>query len=60
MLRAGRAERIVVVATEAKLAALGGAPLRVDTGDPALDAASPATRASSPATAASIVYPVAS
>ena len=28
-------ERIVVVATEAKIARLGGAPLRVDTGDPA-------------------------
>jgi predicted polyphosphate/ATP-dependent NAD kinase len=31
-------ERIVFVATEAKIARLGGAPLRVDTGDPALDA----------------------
>jgi predicted polyphosphate/ATP-dependent NAD kinase len=31
-------ERIVVVATEAKIARLGGAPLRVDTGDQALDA----------------------
>lgn len=31
-------ERIVVVCTEAKIAGLGGAPLRVDTGDPALDA----------------------
>jgi predicted polyphosphate/ATP-dependent NAD kinase len=31
-------ERIVVVATEAKIARLGGAPLRVDTGDPVLDA----------------------
>ncbi len=31
-------QRIVVVATEAKIARLGGAPLRVDTGDPALDA----------------------
>ena len=31
-------ERIVVVATEAKIARLAGAPLRVDTGDPALDA----------------------
>jgi predicted polyphosphate/ATP-dependent NAD kinase len=31
-------ERIVVVSTEAKIAGLGGAPLRVDTGDPALDA----------------------
>jgi predicted polyphosphate/ATP-dependent NAD kinase len=31
-------ERIVVVATEAKIARLAGAPLRVDTGNPALDA----------------------
>ena len=31
-------ERIVVVSTEAKIARLGGAPLRVDTGDPMLDA----------------------
>jgi predicted polyphosphate/ATP-dependent NAD kinase len=31
-------ERIVVVSTEAKIGRLGGAPLRVDTGDPALDA----------------------
>lgn len=36
--RLGR-ESLVVVATEAKLAALGGRPLLVDTGDPALDAA---------------------
>jgi predicted polyphosphate/ATP-dependent NAD kinase len=31
-------QRIVVVATEAKIARLGGAPLRVDTGDPSIDA----------------------
>lgn len=36
--RLGR-ERLVVVATETKLAALGGRPLLVDTGDPAVDAA---------------------
>jgi predicted polyphosphate/ATP-dependent NAD kinase len=34
--RVGR-DRIVVIATEVKIAALGGAPLRVDTGDSALD-----------------------
>jgi predicted polyphosphate/ATP-dependent NAD kinase len=32
-------DRITIAATEAKIAALGGAPLRVDTGDAALDAA---------------------
>ena len=32
-------DRLLVVATEAKLAALGGRPLLVDTGDPELDAA---------------------
>ena len=31
-------ERIVIVATEAKIAGLGGAPLRVDTGDAEIDA----------------------
>ncbi len=30
--------RVIVVATEAKIARLAGAPLRVDTGDPGLDA----------------------
>ena len=32
-----RAGRIAIVATEQKIAGLGGRPLRVDTGDPALD-----------------------
>jgi predicted polyphosphate/ATP-dependent NAD kinase len=32
-------ENVVVLATESKLAALGGRPLLVDTGDPAVDAA---------------------
>lgn len=31
-------QRVIVVATEAKIGRLGGAPLRVDTGDPDLDA----------------------
>jgi predicted polyphosphate/ATP-dependent NAD kinase len=31
-------QRIVIVATEAKIGRLGGAPLRVDTGDPGVDA----------------------
>jgi predicted polyphosphate/ATP-dependent NAD kinase len=31
-------ERIVIAATEAKIGRLGGAPLRVDTGDPLVDA----------------------
>jgi predicted polyphosphate/ATP-dependent NAD kinase len=31
-------ERVVIVATEAKIARLGGAPLRVDTGNARLDA----------------------
>ena len=30
-------DRVVVIATEVKIAALGGAPLRIDTGDSALD-----------------------
>jgi predicted polyphosphate/ATP-dependent NAD kinase len=39
VLRAAGIDRLVVVATEAKLAALGGRPLLVDTGDADLDAA---------------------
>jgi predicted polyphosphate/ATP-dependent NAD kinase len=39
VLRALGPERLRIVATEAKLAALGGRPLLVDTGDPELDAA---------------------
>jgi predicted polyphosphate/ATP-dependent NAD kinase len=38
VLREVDPERIVIAATEAKIARLGGAPLRVDTGDPGLDA----------------------
>ncbi|MBO2450833.1 NAD(+)/NADH kinase [Actinomadura barringtoniae] len=37
VLRAAGPDRLLVVATEAKLAALGGRPLLVDTGDDALD-----------------------
>jgi predicted polyphosphate/ATP-dependent NAD kinase len=39
VVRAVGRENIIVVATAAKLAALGGRPLVVDSGDPALDAA---------------------
>jgi predicted polyphosphate/ATP-dependent NAD kinase len=39
VIRAIGADRLVVVATEAKLAGLRGQPLLVDTGDPELDAA---------------------
>ncbi|MEU3290056.1 ATP-NAD kinase family protein [Streptomyces longwoodensis] len=37
LLRAAGREHLAVLATEAKLAALGGRPLLVDTGDPVLD-----------------------
>ncbi|MFE4520134.1 hypothetical protein ACFRMQ_38925 [Kitasatospora sp. NPDC056783] len=37
LLRAAGRERLLVLATEAKLAALAGHPLLLDTGDPALD-----------------------
>ena len=39
VLRAIGVGRLRILATEAKLAALGGRPLLVDTGDPELDAA---------------------
>jgi predicted polyphosphate/ATP-dependent NAD kinase len=39
VVRAVGREHIIIVATAAKLAALGGRPLVVDSGDPALDAA---------------------
>jgi predicted polyphosphate/ATP-dependent NAD kinase len=38
VLRAIGPEQLVVVATPSKVAALGGRPLLVDTGDPELDA----------------------
>jgi predicted polyphosphate/ATP-dependent NAD kinase len=38
VLRAIGVDRLLILATEAKLAALGGRPLLVDTGDPELDA----------------------
>ena len=44
--------RIVVVSTEAKIGRLGGAPLRVDTGDPPSTPAWPATPVSPSATTA--------
>ena len=52
-------ERIVVVATEAKIARLGGAPLRVDTGDPALDASLAGYTRITVGYNREIVYPVA-
>jgi predicted polyphosphate/ATP-dependent NAD kinase len=53
-------ERIIVVATEAKIARLGGAPLRVDTGDPALDARLAGYTRITVGYNRQIVYPVAS
>lgn len=38
VIRRAGAESVTIVATDAKLAALGGRPLLVDTGDPGLDA----------------------
>jgi predicted polyphosphate/ATP-dependent NAD kinase len=37
VIKSIRTERIVIAATEAKIARLRGDPLRVDTGDPELD-----------------------
>jgi predicted polyphosphate/ATP-dependent NAD kinase len=51
-------ERIVVIATEAKIAALAGRPLRVDTGDPTLDAALAGYRRIVVGYNREIVYPV--
>jgi predicted polyphosphate/ATP-dependent NAD kinase len=51
-------EHIVVVATEAKIAALAGRPLRVDTGAPALDAALAGYRRVVVGYNREIVYPV--
>jgi predicted polyphosphate/ATP-dependent NAD kinase len=51
-------ERIVVVATEAKIAALGGRPLRVDTGEPVVDAALAGYRRIVVGYSREIVYPV--
>jgi predicted polyphosphate/ATP-dependent NAD kinase len=55
--RVGR-ERIVVIATEAKIAALAGRPLRVDTGDPKVDAALAGYRRIVVGYNREIVYPV--
>jgi predicted polyphosphate/ATP-dependent NAD kinase len=51
-------ERIVVIATEAKIAALAGRPLRVDTGDPAMDRALAGYRRVVVGFNREIVYPV--
>jgi len=52
-------ENVVVVATEAKIAGLGGRPLRVDTGDAALDASLAGYRRVVVGYNREIVYPVA-
>jgi len=52
-------ERIVVVGTEAKIARLGGAPLRVDTGDPELDSSLAGYSRIAVGYNREIVYPVA-
>ncbi|MGZ4357987.1 MAG: ATP-NAD kinase family protein, partial [Gaiellaceae bacterium] len=52
-------ERVVVVATEAKIARLGGAPLRVDTGDRAVDASLAGYTRITVGYNREIVYPVA-
>lgn len=52
-------KRIVVVATEAKIARLGGAPLRVDTGDSAIDASLAGYTRITVGYNREIVYPVA-
>ena len=51
-------EHVVVVATESKIAALAGRPLRVDTGDPAMDAALSGYRRVVVGFNREIVYPV--
>jgi predicted polyphosphate/ATP-dependent NAD kinase len=52
--------QIVVIATEAKIAVLGGRPLRVDTGDPAVDARLAGYRRVVVGHNREIVYPIAS
>ncbi|MGH2871839.1 MAG: ATP-NAD kinase family protein [Solirubrobacteraceae bacterium] len=52
-------DRIVVVATEAKIARLRGAPLRVDTGAPALDASLAGATRVAVGYNRQIIYPVA-
>jgi predicted polyphosphate/ATP-dependent NAD kinase len=51
-------DRVVVIATEAKIAALVGRPLRVDTGDPAVDAVLAGYRRIVVGYNREIVYPV--
>lgn len=52
-------ERVIVVATEAKIGRLGGAPLRVDTGDPGIDASLAGYRRVIVGYNRELVYPVA-
>jgi predicted polyphosphate/ATP-dependent NAD kinase len=51
--------RIVVIATEAKIGRLGGAPLRVDTGDQSLDSSLAGYTRITVGYNREIVYPVA-
>ncbi len=58
VLRLAGPDALRIVCTERKLAALAGAPLRVDTGDPALDAALSGYRRVVTGPGFEVVYPV--
>ena len=58
VLRLAGPDSLRIVCTERKLAALAGAPLRIDTGDPALDAALAGYRRVATGPGSEAVYPV--